>query len=114
MKKKRNSKNNRLDMFKKRKVGYGKGHPAYIYQRIGDKYKYIGLTSNDEVKFKSGEVVKTIKLVNNPEPGNKENSYIMPYYEERSINDFGKRYNNWKFSNKDKKLVNKIKKIKKS
>ena len=39
----------KLYIFKKRIRGYGKGHPAFIYERVGDEYKYIGLTTSEKI-----------------------------------------------------------------
>ncbi len=106
---KRRRSNHKLDVFKKRIQGEGKGHPAYIYEKIGDEYKYIGLTTSEKIKFKNGVEIITIKLINNPNPNSKEISYVMPYSEQRPTTHFGRKFKNWKFSFKDNETIENIK-----
>lgn len=83
------------------------GHPAYIYAKIGDKFVYIGLTHNDVLK--SG--IKCIELEKNPNPEDKEKSYVKPYAETLNKNKFSKQpYKNWSFTSNDQKKIDKIKK----
>ena len=110
-KRKRNKR--KLYIFKKRIRGYGKGHPAFIYEKVGDEYKYIGLTTSEKIKFKNGVEIITIRLINNPDPNSKDITYAMPYYEQRPTTHFGKKLQNWKFSSKDKETIEDIKKQKK-
>lgn len=110
---KRRRNKNKQYIFKKRIRGYGKGHPAFIYEKVGNEYKYIGLTTSERIKFKNGVEIITIKLINNPNPDSKEISYVMPYSEQRPITHFGKKFKNWKFSFKDNETIENIKKQKK-
>ena len=110
-KRKRNKR--KLEVFKKRTQGEGKGHPAFIYEKVGDEYKYIGLTTSEKIKFKNGVEIITIKLINNLDPNSNDTSYIMPYSEQRPTTHFGRKLANWKFSSKDNETIENIKKQKK-
>lgn len=103
----------KLYIFKKRIRGYGKGHPAFIYERVGDEYKYIGLTTSEKIKFKNGVEIITIRLINNPDPNSNDISYVMPYSEQRPTTHFGRKFVNWKISSKDNETIENIKKQKK-
>lgn len=80
-------------------------HPAYIYARIGNEYKYLGVTHSEITKG-----IKNIKLDKNPNPKDKKNAYITPNSEKQQINKFKKKNVGWKMSKTDKvKLKNYMK-----
>lgn len=33
-----------MDVFKKKKTGFSKNHPTYIYKKINDDYIFVGIT----------------------------------------------------------------------
>ncbi len=80
-------------------------HPAYIYARIGNEYKFIGLTHSPIT-----DNVKNIKLERNPNPNDDREAFIKPKSEKAKVNRFKKKENGWKFSKKDKEKVNRFKK----
>ena len=87
--------------FRKNKVN---GHPAYIYARVGNDYKFIGITHSEVTQG-----TKNIKLDKNPNPKDKSMAYIKPYSEKEKTNKFKKKYVGWKFSTADKLKVSKYK-----
>lgn len=105
--KKENESNKKLkkDEFRKNNSRKGMGHPAYIFEKVGHEYKYLGLTHSKITKN-----TKNIKLEQNPNPKDSRRSYVRPVAEKEKANKFGKALNGWKFSKKDKKIINKIKK----
>lgn len=80
-----------------------KKHPAYIYAKVGDEYKFIGITH-----AKITDNIKNIPLEKNPNPKDKRPAYLRPRPDKAHKAEFGGRYNNWNFSKKDKEKVNKI------
>lgn len=81
-----------------------KGHPTYIYAKVGDKYEYIGLTHSPITRG-----MKNIPLDVNPNPNESEQAYIKPNVESEKVKFFEKKpKSSWKFSRKDKKKVRKI------
>lgn len=80
-------------------------HPAYIYAKVGNEYKYIGLTHSPIT-----DNVKNIKLEKNPNPNDNRTAYIRPKSEKAKTNRFRKKENDWRFSKKDKEKVNRYKK----
>ncbi len=76
-------------------------HPAYIIEKNGDSYDYIGLTHSPTTDNKSN-----IKLDKNPNPSDDRDSYILP--EVKEVKKLGRRYSKWAFSNSDKKKVEKV------
>lgn len=80
-----------------------RGHPTYIYEKIGKEYKYLGLTHSSIT-----DNVKNIKLEKNPNPKDSTTSYIRPKSGQANRSEFGKRLSSWKFSDQDKKRVEKI------
>lgn len=36
-----------MDVFKKKKTGFSKNHPTYIYKKINDDYIFVGVTHSD-------------------------------------------------------------------
>jgi len=88
----------------RKNYGKGKGHPAYIYAKIGNDYKYLGLTHSDITKG-----VKNIKLDKNPNPLDKRSAYVRPKAEKEKTRNFGKKLKGWKFTKEDKQKINKCK-----
>ena len=101
MTKVKNQKESKKDEFRKEKET---GHPAYIYAKIGNKFKYIGITHS---KITDG--VENIKLDKNPNPNDIKESYIRPYSQQKSVNKFKKVLIGWFLSKSDKKKIDKLK-----
>ena len=80
-------------------------HPAYIYARIGNEYKFIGLTHSPIT-----DNVKNIRLEKNPNPKDKKTAFFRPKAEKDKINKFKKKEVGWSFSKNDKKKIDKYKK----
>lgn len=80
-------------------------HPAYIYAKIGNEYKYIGLTHSPIT-----DNVKNIKLDKNPNPKDDRTAYIRPKSEQAKTNKFKKKEQGWKLINSDKEKINRFKK----
>ena len=83
------------DEFRKNK---DTGHPSYIYQKVGRKYVYIGITHSSITNN-----VKNIKLEKNPNPNDKKEAYFRPKAGEASSNRFKKKEQGWRLSKEDKK-----------
>ena len=75
-------------------------HPTYVYAKVGDEYKYIGITHSPITKG-----VKNIRLEQNPNPKDKSTAYVRPVAQKTHRSKFGKRLNGWKFSDKDKTKI---------
>lgn len=82
-----------------------KNHPAYIYARDGNTYKFIGIT---HAPITQG--VRNIKLLKNPNPNDSRDSYARPFSDQDKIHNFGRRLKGWKIDPADKKTLDKIKK----
>ena len=82
-----------------------RGHPTYIYKKVGNKFYYIGLTHSEITQGS-----KNIKLEKNPNPFDDKDSYIRPFSSEDEISKFGKKKKGWKLSKLDKKKVKSVKK----
>lgn len=95
--------NNNRNEFRKNNNKDGKGHPSYIYAKVGNKYKFIGITHS---KITDG--IANIQLEKNPEPGNNTVAYIRPTTQEAHRSSFGKKLSKWSFSDNDKEKVRKI------
>lgn len=80
-------------------------HPAYIYAKVGNEFKYIGITHAEIT-----EGVKNIKLDKNPNPKDAEPAYARPKAEKSKTSNFKSKEKDWKLSKKDKEKLNKIKK----
>ena len=80
-----------------------KGHPTYIYAKIGNDYKFLGLTHSSIT-----DNVRNIKLEKNPNPKDKRTAYVRPKAGQANRSEFGKGFNDWKFSEQDRKRVAKI------
>jgi hypothetical protein len=76
------------------------GHPAYIYKREGDEYKFIGIT---HAEITQG--TKNIPLEVNPDPNDNRTSYIKPKTDKANKSAFRKRLDKWRFSPNDDKTV---------
>ena len=103
--KRKSTKNKRLDEFKKKKTKPGKGHPAYIYQKIGDNYVYVGITHSSITND-----TKNIRLEKNPNPNDNRNAYFIPKPSKEKISNFGRKYTNWTINDNYKKKIKNLKK----
>ena len=52
--------------------------------------------------------VEYISLSKNPNPKDNRSAYVRPYVENDDFRNFGRGYNDWKFSEADRKTVRKI------
>lgn len=88
------------------------GHPQYIFDEDGNKYKIIGITHAPKTNG-----VANIRLKVNPEPGNNTPAYIHPKADEIDKKTRSRRLSDWKLSRRDKrktkKVIRKSKKVKK-
>ena len=96
----KNQKESKRSEFRKNKTTE---HPAYIFAKIGNKYKYIGLTHSEIT-----DGVRNIKLDKNPNPKDKSTAYARTKTEQARTNDFKQKEKAWKFSKSDKEEINKI------
>ena len=81
------------------------GHPAYIYKREGDKYKFIGITHAPIT-----EGIKNIPLNKNPNPADSRKSYARPMADSDNYKKFSRKLKGWKISPSDKDKLKKIQK----
>ncbi len=79
------------------------GHPQYIFDENGNKYKIIGITHAPKTNG-----VINIRLDVNPEPGNDTPAYIRPVTSEIDKRIRSKRLNGWILSENDKIKVRKV------
>ena len=79
------------------------GHPSYIYQKVGRKYVYIGITHSPIT-----HEVKNSKLDKNPNPNDTRDAYFRPNADEASSNRFKKKEQGWKLTKEDKKKADNI------
>ena len=79
------------------------GHPAYIYEKRGKKYIFIGITHSEITQG-----TKNIKLDKNPNPKDKKSAHFLPKAEEKSANRFKKKEVGWKLAKSDKKKADEI------
>lgn len=98
----KNQKETKKDEFRKNKEN---GHPAYIYAKIGNEYKFIGITHSAVT-----EGMSNIKLDKNPNPKDKKPAFARPKAEKGRTNEFKAKERDWKLGKKDKKKISKIKK----
>ena len=82
-----------------------RGHPTYIYKKVGDRYYFIGIT-HAEITNK----IRNIRLIKNPNPFDSRISYVRPFSSEEKVYKFGKKKTGWKLSKEDRKTINEIKK----
>jgi hypothetical protein len=78
-------------------------HPTYVIDKQGNVYKYIGITHSPKTND-----VENIPLAKNPNPKDNRSAYVRPYVENDDFRNFGRGYNDWKFSEADRKTVRKI------
>ncbi len=97
----KNQKEVKKDEFRKNKSN---GHPAYIYAKIGNEYKFIGITHSEIT-----EGMANIKLDKNPNPKDKKTAYARNKIEKGKTNDFKAKEKGWGLSKSDKKKIEKIK-----
>lgn len=79
-------------------------HPAYIYAKVGNEYKFIGITHSEIT-----EGIANIKLDKNPNPKDKKTAYARNKIEKGKTNDFKAKEKDWRLSKSDKKKIEKIK-----
>ncbi len=80
-------------------------HPAYIYAKVGNELKYIGIT---HAEITQG--VKNIPLEKNPNPKDTAKAFARPKAEKGKSNEFKAKEKGWRLSKKDKQKIDKIKK----
>ena len=73
------------------------GHPQYVYDEDGRKYKVVGIT-----KSPITDGVLNIRLDVNPEPNNKKPAYIRPKTDSVEKGVENVRLKGWKFAGSDK------------
>lgn len=79
------------------------GHPAYIYEKVGDEFVFLGITHSELSKD-----AKNIKLERNPDPSDKRTAYVKTKSQSDKQSRFGSRKKDWKLDDADKKVVEKI------
>lgn len=89
--------------FRKAYNGKFTGHPQYVYDEEGRKYKVLGITSSPKTNG-----ILNIRLEKNPEPDNPKTAYVRPKPDKENKGAFGERLKGWKFSENDKKKVRTI------
>lgn len=105
------SKKSTRDEFRKRHDKIGKGHPAYIYAKIGNEFKCIGITHDDINRSLDGKgKTVNIRLEKNPDPKDTSPAYMHPIPDKVKTKHFGKPLQGWKLSQKDKAKADEIKK----
>lgn len=93
------------DEFRKRNKD-SKGHPNYIYRKVGNNYEYIGTTHSPITRG-----IKNIKLDKNPDPRDKKPAYFKPNPERASKKDFKSHVEkDMILSESDRKKADEIKK----
>lgn len=100
----KNKKPVKKDEFRRSKTNQ---HPAYVYEKVGNDYKFIGITHSPITKGS-----KNIKLDKNPNPKDKKTAFARPKSEKAKTNAFKGKEKDWKLSKTDKKKIEKIKKKK--
>lgn len=82
------------------------GHPAYIYEKVGNEFRFLGVTHAPITRG-----IKNIKLEKSPDPNDTKTAYIKPQTQQDKINHFDKRHKGWKITDSDKeKIMNRLKK----
>lgn len=97
MSKVKNQKPTKKDEIRKNKKN---SHPAYIYEKVGNRYKYIGLTHSPTTQG-----VRNIKLEKNPNPNDNRDSYARPKSETGATHEWKKPEATWKLSKQDKEKL---------
>jgi len=101
MAKKRQSKSE----FRRTNSKDGRNHPTYIYAKVGDHYRYLGIT---HASITDG--IQNIRLEKNPNPHDKRTAYVRPMARQAHKSSFGARLKGWFFGDSDKEKINKLKK----
>lgn len=94
---------NKRNEFRANNSKDAKGHPAYIFQKVGDEYRFIGITHSPIT-----DRVRNIKLDKNPNPKDQRDSYARPKAKTEKIKRFGKKKKGWKLSKADKRKMREI------
>lgn len=82
------------------------GHPSYIYEEIGNEYKYIGIT-HSPITYG----INNNKLRFNPNSKDSRQSYARPFSTHDKKSNFKKKkLKGYKVHKIDKKIINNIKK----
>ena len=89
--------------FRKFKNAKFTGHPQYVYDEDGNRYKVIGITKSPETNG-----IKNVLLERNPEPGNSAKAYLRPKPDKVEKGVRNERLKGWKFVDSDKKKVRRI------
>lgn len=76
----KNQKETKKNEFRKNKAS---GHPAYIYAKVGNDYKFIGITHSSIT-----DGVKNIKLDKNPDPKDKRKANARKPLSASNLNKF--------------------------
>ncbi len=97
----KNQKETKRNEFRKNKSN---GHPAYIYAKVGNDYKFIGITHSEVTAG-----MRNIKLDKNPNPKDKRASYAINKTEKDKTSNFKSKEKDWKLSKKDRVKIEKIK-----
>lgn len=80
------------------------GHPTYIYAKVGDKYKYIGITHSPITNKTSN-----IELSKNPNPKDNKKAYAKPQAQMDKTKKFkNQTKKDWELSKKDKEKLKPI------
>lgn len=77
------------------------GHPSYIYEKVGNKYKFIGITHSQITNN-----IKNIQLQQNPNPKDSRKAYARPVAKQDKVKKFKKEpLKNWKMGEADKQKI---------
>ena len=94
----RGKKVEKRDEFRTHKIN---GHPSYIYEKVGNRYKYLGVTHS---KITQG--TKNIELDQNPNPKDDQKAYVRPAPKQDKVKKFkNSPLKNWKMGESDKKKI---------
>lgn len=91
---------NSRNEFRYKKMDKASRHPVYIYAKIGNKLKYVGITHSNIT-----DGIENIPLIKNPNPKDKRKSYMRPYSRLDHKTSFGKKQKGWKLHPEDKKKI---------
>ena len=86
--------------FRKAYNGKFTGHPQYVYDEDGRRYKVIGITSSPRTNG-----IPNILLDGNPEPNNNKLAYIRSKPDSENKGAFGERLKGWRFKDSEKPKV---------
>ena len=87
-------------------------HYSYLFKDNGERRMNFVLTSKPTRK-EHKRIKKNVKLFCNPNPNNKNDSYLIPIAYCDSIKSFDERILKWKFHINDKRIVKRLKKYRK-